>query len=165
MPMLDLDDDDDREESLMMNRLASVRKVRFSNTVQQIKLYVCKCSCCNFKLWEVVLHALVFTNSLKSSWVLKTKCINTAAVMLEMNRRRKKIPHSYLIRTVLTLFIMEVVWVCTSWDSCPEYAVWTIAWTVICKEKRISCMQNVLLVFCKCLYTHTQNVWWLKLHF
>ncbi|RLV97608.1 hypothetical protein DV515_00011590 [Chloebia gouldiae] len=30
MPMLDLDDDDDREESLMMNRLASVRKV-FSN--------------------------------------------------------------------------------------------------------------------------------------
>lgn len=27
MPMLDLDDDDDREESLMMNRLASVRKV------------------------------------------------------------------------------------------------------------------------------------------
>lgn len=50
MPMLDLDDDDDREESLMMNRLASVRKVRFSNTVQQIKLYVCKCSCCNFKL-------------------------------------------------------------------------------------------------------------------
>ncbi|XP_055424017.1 E3 ubiquitin-protein ligase CBL-B isoform X7 [Bubalus kerabau] len=30
MPMLDLDDDDDREESLMMNRLANVRKV-FSN--------------------------------------------------------------------------------------------------------------------------------------
>ncbi|XP_025066529.1 E3 ubiquitin-protein ligase CBL-B isoform X2 [Alligator sinensis] len=30
MPMLDLDDEDDREESLMMNRLASVRKV-FSN--------------------------------------------------------------------------------------------------------------------------------------
>lgn len=29
MPMLDLDDDDDREESLMMNRLASVRKVLF----------------------------------------------------------------------------------------------------------------------------------------
>lgn len=29
MPMLDLDDDDDREESLMMNRLASVRKVNF----------------------------------------------------------------------------------------------------------------------------------------
>ncbi|XP_068921398.1 E3 ubiquitin-protein ligase CBL-B isoform X3 [Petaurus breviceps papuanus] len=28
MPMLDLDDDDDREESLMMNRLASVRKRR-----------------------------------------------------------------------------------------------------------------------------------------
>ncbi|EMP37841.1 E3 ubiquitin-protein ligase CBL-B [Chelonia mydas] len=28
MPMLDLDDDDDREESLMMNRLASVRKLR-----------------------------------------------------------------------------------------------------------------------------------------
>lgn len=27
MPMLDLDDDDDREESLMMNRLANVRKV------------------------------------------------------------------------------------------------------------------------------------------
>lgn len=34
IPMLDLDDDDDREESLMMNRLASVRKVRrvFSNS-------------------------------------------------------------------------------------------------------------------------------------
>lgn len=29
MPMLDLDDDDDREESLMMNRLANVRKVNW----------------------------------------------------------------------------------------------------------------------------------------
>ncbi|EPY76726.1 hypothetical protein CB1_001399007 [Camelus ferus] len=32
MPMLDLDDDDDREESLMMNRLANVRKVKLENT-------------------------------------------------------------------------------------------------------------------------------------
>lgn len=31
MPMLDLDDDDDREESLMMNRLANVRKVKLEN--------------------------------------------------------------------------------------------------------------------------------------
>lgn len=31
MPMLDLDDDDDREESLMMNRLANVRKVKPEN--------------------------------------------------------------------------------------------------------------------------------------
>lgn len=34
IPMLDLDDDDDREESLMMNRLASVRKVSVSARVQ-----------------------------------------------------------------------------------------------------------------------------------
>lgn len=31
IPMLDLDDDDDREESLMMNRLANVRKVKLEN--------------------------------------------------------------------------------------------------------------------------------------
>lgn len=41
MPMLDLDDDDDREESLMMNRLASVRKVT-SNSAQQLNPDVCK---------------------------------------------------------------------------------------------------------------------------
>lgn len=33
MPMLDLDDDDDREESLMMNRLANVRKVKLENII------------------------------------------------------------------------------------------------------------------------------------
>lgn len=36
IPMLDLDDDDDREESLMMNRLASVRKVNVSARVQLV---------------------------------------------------------------------------------------------------------------------------------
>ncbi|XP_012501457.1 PREDICTED: E3 ubiquitin-protein ligase CBL-B-like [Propithecus coquereli] len=40
MPMLDLDDDDDREESLMMNRLANVRKSNFCETMDKSKIHV-----------------------------------------------------------------------------------------------------------------------------
>lgn len=36
IPLLDVDDDDDREESLMMNRLASVRKVCVHLYIQKI---------------------------------------------------------------------------------------------------------------------------------
>lgn len=48
MPMLDLDDDDDREESLMMNRLANVRKVKLENIgFFGCYAYVKKKRCCH----------------------------------------------------------------------------------------------------------------------
>ena len=49
MPMLDLDDDDDREESLMMNRLASVRKVNFQILYNRQSYMFVNEAACNFK--------------------------------------------------------------------------------------------------------------------
>lgn len=53
MLMLDLDDDDDREEFLMMNRLVNVRKVKIENI--GLNRVVCgyEMKCCCYK-WSII---------------------------------------------------------------------------------------------------------------
>lgn len=66
MPMLDLDDDDDREESLMMNRLANVRKVKIENIGLNRAVCGHEMKCCCHK-WSITEWVWVWERKIQES--------------------------------------------------------------------------------------------------
>lgn len=111
---------------------------------------------CNFKQWEVALHALGFSNSLNSSQVEKAKCINIAAIILKLNRRKKNSRFSADMNWINSVYNGGSMSFAPAETLIQSMLYGQFPELFICKEQKISSIQNILLVFCTCVYTCTE---------